>query len=222
MRASVRRSSQRSTREIDLAFERGLVEMQRAAMGRIEAGDRPLAAEPRRDQAPIGPALGAVAVQHVGRELGEMGEHVAGRRDIGERDRAAHRKSRRPEREARRHLGDDVVLEAAAGGRIADDADLVAGTAWASARSTMWRNMPPIGARTTWTIRSLAGRSMDASSNTALRDPSDSEDMPEFAAPTRFRSRQYATIRQYRVNALPQLLWGRTRGGRPELTDRQP
>jgi hypothetical protein len=48
----------------------------------------------------------------------------------------------------------------------------------------MWRKMPPIGARTTWTMRSRAA-ALGAPSNADPPDPNDVEDMRDFAAPPR-------------------------------------
>src|SRR6266853_487166 len=101
--------------------------MQSAAMGGVDARDRPPPAEPGRDQAPIGAAFRPMAVEDVRGELRKMREHAANRGVVGERNVAAHWKSRGAESEPRRRFGDDVVLEPSAGRGIADNADLVAG-----------------------------------------------------------------------------------------------
>ena len=87
--------------EIEHAFERALVVMQAAAMGRIDAGDRPPPAEPCGDQPPVGAALGAMAMQDIGNDLAEMLEHPAHRHEVAQRDAAPHRKARGAERELR-------------------------------------------------------------------------------------------------------------------------
>ena len=113
--------------EVEHAFERALVVMQAAAMGRVDAGDRPAPAEPCGDQPPVGATLGAMAMQDVGDDLAEMLEHPAHRHEIAQRDAAPHRKARGAERELRADRCDELVLETAAGGGVADDADVVAG-----------------------------------------------------------------------------------------------
>jgi hypothetical protein len=68
-----------------------------------------------------------MAMQDIGNDLAEMLEHPAHRHEVAQRDAAPHRKARGAERELRLDRRDDVVLEMAAGGGVADDADVVAG-----------------------------------------------------------------------------------------------
>ena len=84
--------------EIEHAFERAFVEVEAAAMGGVDAGDRPPPSEPGRDQAAIGAALGAMAVQDVGADLGEMFQHMPHGDEIAQRNAAMHRETGGAER----------------------------------------------------------------------------------------------------------------------------
>ena len=114
--------------EIEHAFERAFVEVEAAAMGGVDAGDRPLSPEPGRDHPAIGAALGAMAVQNVEADLGEMFQNVTHRDEIAQRNAATHRDAAGAERESGRDGGDDLVFELAAGQGVADDADIVTGS----------------------------------------------------------------------------------------------
>jgi hypothetical protein len=113
--------------KIDPAFQRMLVVVQRAAMERIEAGDRPSPAEPSRNQAAVDAAFRTMAVENIGGEPSDFREYAPSGDEIGQRNAPRHGKARRPEREIGGGLGDDIVLEASAGRGIANDPDLVSG-----------------------------------------------------------------------------------------------
>jgi len=97
-------------------------------MGCIDAGDRPLSPEPGRDQPAIGAALGAMAVQDVGADLGEMFQHVPHCDEIAQGNAATHRDAGGAEREPGGDGGDDLGFEPTAGQGVADDADIVTGS----------------------------------------------------------------------------------------------
>ena len=79
--------------KVEHAFERGLIVVEAAAMGCVDAGDRPPPPEPCRDQAAVGAAFGAMAVQHVGGDPAEMFQHAPNRGEVAERNAAAHREA---------------------------------------------------------------------------------------------------------------------------------
>ena len=66
-------------------------------------------------------------MQDVGIEGAHLPHGAEGRCDIGRRDLTAHREAADAKREARRDAREELLLVGAAGGRIADDADRVAG-----------------------------------------------------------------------------------------------
>ncbi len=113
--------------EIEHAFERAFIVVEAAAMGCVDAGDRPPPPEPGCDQAAIGAALGAMAVQDVGADFGEMLQHVPHGDEIAQRNAAMHGEAGGAKRELGGDGGDDLVFETAAGQGVADDPDIVAG-----------------------------------------------------------------------------------------------
>ena len=68
-----------------------------------------------------------MTMEDVGAERRKVRKNAANRCEIGERDLPPHGKSGRPQRQPRRRLGDDIVLEGAAGRGIANNADFMAG-----------------------------------------------------------------------------------------------
>src|SRR5688572_6846545 len=102
--------------------------MEAAAMGGVDAGDAAaIGLEEGAGEAGIGAALGAMAMEDVGAEgLGGLVD-AAGAGEVRDRDLSFHRHTDEAEGEDRSELGEELLLEGAAGGRIADDADLMAG-----------------------------------------------------------------------------------------------
>ena len=98
-------------------------------MGRVDAGyARTRCPQERADHPGIGAALGAVRMQDVGIEGAHLPRQAEGRGDIGRRDLPAHRDAPKAKCKLRRDPGEELFLVSAAGGRIADHADRMAGT----------------------------------------------------------------------------------------------
>jgi len=110
-----------------------------------------------------------------------MREHAANRCEIGERDVPPHGKSRRPECQPRRHLGDDIVLKAPAGRGIADDANFMAGRRLGVGEIDDVAEYATDRRTDDMDERSRAGGALGAPgapSNAGPLDPNEIEDMP--------------------------------------------
>ena len=114
--------------EIDAAGRRRRVEMQAAAVGRVEAGYAVTSCpQEGADGACIGAAFGAVAMHDIGSKRPHLAGDTPGGGEIGGRHLAAHGRADEAEREERPQLFEQLVIDAAAGRGFAHHADRMPG-----------------------------------------------------------------------------------------------